>query len=39
VRCHQSHGMFASGHIGHSRRVLRLKTATGDIHLQRIHQS
>jgi hypothetical protein len=39
VRCDQSHGIFASGHIGHSRRTLRLKTASGDIHLQRIHQS
>ena len=37
-RCDQSHGQFASGHIGHSRRTLRLKTLTGDIHLQRIHQ-
>lgn len=39
MRCDHSHGVFAFGHIGHSRRMLRLKTATGDIHLQRIHQS
>jgi hypothetical protein len=40
VRCDHSHGVLAFGHIGHighSRRTLRLKTATGDIHLQRIH--
>lgn len=39
VRCDHSHGVLAFGRIGHSRRTLRLKTATGDIHLQRIHQS
>lgn len=39
VRCDQGRGMQAFGHIGRSRRTLRLKTATGDIHLQRIRQS
>lgn len=31
-----SHGLMASGHVGHPRRTLRLKTAMGDIHLDRI---
>jgi hypothetical protein len=35
LRCNSSHGMLASGHVGHSHRVLRLKTDSGDIHLER----
>lgn len=37
---HSDHirGVFASGHFGHSRRMLRLKTSTGNIHLQRVTQ-
>jgi hypothetical protein len=31
-----NHGLMASGRVGHSRRTLRLKTAMGDIHLDRI---
>lgn len=34
LRCNASHGMLASGHVGHSHRMLRLKTDSGDIHLQ-----
>lgn len=36
VRCDHSRGSVAWGHFGHSHRVLRLKTATGNIHLQRV---
>jgi hypothetical protein len=39
LRGDQRHGIFAFGRIGHPHRVLRLKTASGDIHLQRIHTS
>jgi hypothetical protein len=35
VRCNGGQGMLASGHVGRSRRVLRLKTDAGDIHLER----
>jgi hypothetical protein len=35
LRCNGSHGMLASGHVGHSHRTLRLKTDAGDIHLER----
>jgi Putative adhesin len=35
MRCNSNHGMLASGHVGHSRRTLRLTTDTGDIHLLR----
>jgi hypothetical protein len=35
VRSNSSHGMLASGHVGHSHRTLRLKTDAGDIHLVR----
>jgi len=31
-------GQFASGHVGHSHRLVRLKTATGNIHLERARQ-
>jgi len=39
MRCDRNRGTFASGHIGHSHRVVRLKTASGNIHLQRIRQN
>ncbi len=35
LRCNSSHGMLASGRVGHSHRILRLKTDAGDIHLER----
>ncbi len=35
LRCNSSHGMLASGRVGHARRTLRLKTDAGDIHLLR----
>jgi hypothetical protein len=37
---HSDHirGLLASGHVGHSHRMLRLKTGTGNIHLQRVTQ-
>jgi hypothetical protein len=35
LRCNSSHGMLASGRVGRSHRILRLKTDTGDIHLVR----
>jgi hypothetical protein len=35
MRCNAGHGMMASGRVGHSRRILRLKTDAGDIHLDR----
>lgn len=31
-------GQFASGHVGHSHRLVRLKTGTGNIHLERARQ-
>jgi hypothetical protein len=34
LRC-SGHGMLASGRVGHSHRTLRLKTDSGDIHLER----
>lgn len=33
-----SRGILASGHFGHSHRMLRLKTSNGNIHLQRVTQ-
>jgi Putative adhesin len=36
MRCDHSRGHIASGHVGRSHRTLRLKTATGNIHLQRV---
>ena len=33
VRCNGGHGMLASGHVGRSKRVVRLKTDMGDIHV------
>jgi hypothetical protein len=36
MRCDHSRGHVASGHVGRSHRTLRLKTATGNIHLQRV---
>jgi len=35
TRLNSGHGMMAFGHVGHSRRVVRLKTDEGDIHLER----
>jgi hypothetical protein len=35
IRCNSGHGTLASGRVGHSRRILRLKTDAGDIHLDR----
>src|SRR5580693_7168939 len=35
LRCNSSHGMLASGRVGRSHRILRLKTDAGDIHLVR----
>ena len=35
VRSSAAHGMLVSGHVGHSHRILRLKTDEGDIHLER----
>jgi hypothetical protein len=35
LRCNSSHGMLASGRVGRSHRILRLKTDVGDIHLER----
>jgi hypothetical protein len=35
LRCNSSHGMLASGRVGRSHRILRLKTDAGDIHLAR----
>jgi hypothetical protein len=35
LRCNSSHGMLASGRVGRSHRILRLKTDAGDIHLER----
>jgi hypothetical protein len=37
---HSDHirGLLASGHVGHSHRMLCLKTGTGNIHLQRVTQ-
>jgi hypothetical protein len=35
VRCNSGHGMLVSGRVGHSHRMLRLKTDAGDIHLVR----
>ena len=35
MKCNSSHGMLASGRVGHSHRTLRLTTDTGDIHLLR----
>lgn len=34
MRCNSSHGMLASGRVGHAHRTLRLKTDAGTIHLQ-----
>jgi hypothetical protein len=34
LRLNSGHGMMASGHVGHSRRTVRLKTDEGDIHLE-----
>lgn len=35
VRANPGHGMLAFGRVGHSHRVVRLKTDAGDIHLER----
>jgi hypothetical protein len=35
LRCNSNHGMLASGRVGRSHRILRLKTDAGDIHLER----
>jgi hypothetical protein len=35
LRCNASHGMLASGRVGRARRIVRLKTDIGDIHLDR----
>lgn len=35
MRCNSSHGTLASGRVGRSHRILRLKTDAGDIHLVR----
>ncbi len=35
MRCNAGHGMLAVGRVGHSHRILRLKTDAGDIHLDR----
>jgi hypothetical protein len=35
MQSNSSHGMLASGRVGHARRTLRLKTDTGDIRLER----
>lgn len=35
IHCDRIRGLFASGHFGHSHRLVRLKTATGNIRLQR----
>lgn len=35
IHCDRTRGLYASGHFGHSHRVVRLKTATGNIRLQR----
>jgi len=35
LRSNASHGMLAYGRVGHSHRILRLKTDAGDIHLER----
>ncbi len=34
-----AHGITATGHIGHTRRVVRLKTSSGNIRLQLTHQT
>jgi hypothetical protein len=39
VRSLRGRGVFAVGHVGHSHRMLRLKTATGNIHLERATRS
>lgn len=35
MRSNSGRGMLASGRVGHSHRILRLKTDAGDIHLER----
>jgi hypothetical protein len=35
MRPNAGHGMLAIGRVGHARRILRLKTDAGDIHLDR----
>ena len=35
MRGNSAHGILAIGHVGHSRRTLRLRTDTGDILLER----
>jgi hypothetical protein len=35
IRCDRIRGLSASGHFGHSRRVVRLKSTNGNIRLQR----
>lgn len=35
IHCDRTRGLYASGHFGHSHRVVRLKTASGNIRLQR----
>jgi hypothetical protein len=35
MQSNSGHGMMACGHVGRSRRTLRLKTDAGDIHLER----
>lgn len=39
IREDPNRGTYATGHIGHARRVLRLKTASGNILLQRMNQT
>jgi hypothetical protein len=38
MRSSAGHGMLASGKVGHARRILRLSTDAGDIHLERPDQ-
>ncbi len=38
IREDAAHGTTATGHIGHTHRIVRLKTETGNIRLQRTHQ-
>ena len=38
-RSDHNRGLFAFGHFGHSHRTVRLKTATGNIHLERARQA
>jgi hypothetical protein len=39
LKSDHNHGLFASGHFGHGRRTVRMKTGTGNIYLERVRQA